>query len=100
MRSVRPLVYHDERMFALRPVLTLILVAVVLLLVLPRPSSGAGPEEPYTVRAGDTLWQLATERYGGDPREGVWRIRERNGLGQAPLEPGTVIYLPERAGAA
>ena len=87
-------------MFALRPFLLFLLVAGALLLAAPRPSSGAGPEERYFVRAGDTLWQLAVERYGGDPREGVWRIRERNDLGRAPLRPGTVIYLPARAGGA
>jgi nucleoid-associated protein YgaU len=87
-------------MFALRPILVLALVAGALLLAVPRPSSGAGPEERYVVRAGDTLWQLAAERYGGDPREGVWRIRERNGLGRAPLRPGAVLYLPARAGGA
>jgi len=98
LRSVRPVPYHDERMFALRPILLLALVAGALLLAVPRPSSGAGPEEPYVVRTGDTLWQLAVDRYGGDPREGVWRIRERNELGPGPLRPGTVLYLPARAG--
>lgn len=87
-------------MFALRPILLLALVVGALLLAVPRPSSGAGPEEAYVVRAGDTLWQLAADRYGGDPREGVWRIRERNELGAGPLRPGTVIYLPVRAGGA
>jgi nucleoid-associated protein YgaU len=87
-------------MFARRPILLLALVAGTLLLAVPRPSNGAGPEERYVVRAGDTLWQLAAERYGGDPREGVWRIRERNDLGPAPLRPGAVLYLPARAGGA
>jgi nucleoid-associated protein YgaU len=87
-------------MFALRPILLLVLVAGALLLAAPRPSSGAAPDEPYVVRAGDTLWQLAAERYGGDPRQGVWRIRERNHLGPGPLQPGHVLYLPARAGGA
>ena len=86
-------------MFAIRPILLLALVGALVLAV-PRPSSGAGPEEAYVVRAGDTLWQLAADRYGGDPREGVWRIRERNELGAGPLRPGTVLYLPARAGGA
>jgi nucleoid-associated protein YgaU len=87
-------------MFALRPVILLVLVVGALLLAVPRPSSGAGPEEAYVVRAGDTLWQLAVERYGGDPREGVWRISERNDLRPGPLRAGTVLYLPARAGGA
>jgi nucleoid-associated protein YgaU len=100
LRFVRSVPYYDERMFALRPILLLALVAGALLLAVPRPSSGAGPEEPYVVRTGDTLWQLAVDRYGGDPREGVWRIRERNELGPGPLRPGTVLYLPAPAGGA
>jgi hypothetical protein len=87
-------------MFALRPVLLVFAVACVLLLAVARPSGGAGGEERYVVRAGDTLWELAAERYGGDPREGVWRIRERNGLEGASLRAGTVLYLPAGAGGA
>lgn len=87
-------------MFALRPLVLLLLLAGALLLVVPRPSSGAGSEERYVVRTGDTLWTLAAGRYTGDPREGVWRIRERNGLGATALQPGTVLYLPARAGGA
>ena len=52
------------------------------------------------MRTGDTLWQLAAERYGGDPREGVWRIRERNDLRGASLRAGEIIYLPAAAGGA
>ena len=61
----------------------------------------AGPAEPtgrgearYVVRPGDTLWELAVERYGGDPREAVWRIRERNRLASSALAPGTELSLP------
>ncbi|HSK14927.1 MAG TPA: LysM peptidoglycan-binding domain-containing protein [Gaiellaceae bacterium] len=75
-------------------------LAAALALAVPRLSSGAAVEEPYVVRAGDTLWALAEKRYGGDPREGVWRIRERNDLGGGDLLPGTVLYLPARAGDA
>jgi hypothetical protein len=87
-------------MFAWRPLLALLAAVGVLVLAVARPSEGAGPEERYVVRAGDTLWQLAAERYGGDPREGVWRIRERNGLQGGTLPVGTVLYLPAGAGGA
>ena len=82
--------------------LLLVLVALVgvLALVDPRPSSGAPAEVRYVVRAGDTLWALAAERYGGDPREGVWQIRRRNGLADAGLTPGMILYLPAGAGDA
>jgi hypothetical protein len=87
-------------MFALRPILLLAVLVAALTLVLPRPSSGAGPEERYVVRTGDTLWSLAAERYDGDPRAGVWEIRERNGLVASSLRPGMILYLPARAGGA
>jgi LysM domain len=86
-------------MFVRTLVLLLALVGVVAP-VDPRPSSGASAEVRYVVRAGDTLWALALERYGGDPRKGVWRIRERNGLGGAGLTPGMILYLPAGAGDA
>jgi nucleoid-associated protein YgaU len=80
--------------------LILLALAGVFALAAPRPSSGAHGEERYVVRAGDTLWQLAAERFGGDPRAGVWEIRERNDLAGAALEPGMVLYLPLPRGDA
>jgi nucleoid-associated protein YgaU len=73
-------------------VLALILVAAALT---ARPSSGAAGESRYVVRPGDTLWEIATDRYAGDPRKAVWRISERNGLVDGALQPGTVLYLPQ-----
>jgi hypothetical protein len=87
-------------MFVPRQFFTLLAVVAAVLLAVARPSGGTVPEERYVVRSGDTLWKLAAERYGGDPREGVWRIRERNDLQAAPLAAGTVIYLPAVAGGA
>lgn len=87
-------------MFPWRSLLILCALVGALLLAVPRPSSGAGPEERYVVKRGDTMWELAASRYGGDPREGVWRIRDRNGLVGTGLQPGTILYLPARAGGA
>jgi hypothetical protein len=87
-------------MFAPRSLLVLTAALAVLLLALARPSSGSGREERYVVRAGDTLWELAADRYAGDPREGVWRIRERNGLPGTGLQVGMILYLPAGAGGA
>ena len=70
------------------------LLALALAFSNARAAGGAGPEARYVVEPGDTLWSLAAERYGGDPREGVWRLRERNGLDGAALSPGMVLYLP------
>jgi hypothetical protein len=83
-------------MFA-RP-LQLLVVSALLALALAfsnaRAAGGAGPELRYVVKPGDTLWSIAAERYSGDPREGVWRLRERNDLGESALTPGTVLYVP------
>ncbi|HET9436642.1 MAG TPA: LysM peptidoglycan-binding domain-containing protein [Gaiellaceae bacterium] len=87
-------------MFALRWYLLALLLVGLLALTAPRQSSGAGAEARYVVRPGDTLWRLAAERYGGDPREGVWLISERNGLAGANLRPGMILYLPARGGDA
>ena len=70
------------------------LALLVAAFAVARPSSGAAPVARYTVEPGDTLWSSAAERYGGDPREGVWRIRELNGLDGAELDVGRVLVLP------
>jgi LysM repeat protein len=59
-----------------------------------RPSVGATPETRYVVMPGDTLWSIAEARYGGDPREGVWRLQEANDLAGGILLPGQVILVP------
>lgn len=74
--------------------LVLLVVAAFLALSAARPSSGAGPEHRYVVRSGDTLWSIASARYGGDPREAVWEIQHRNHLDGGVLVPGTVLRLP------
>jgi LysM repeat protein len=77
------------------PILFVLLVATAFLaLSAARPSSGAGPERTYTVRSGDTLWSIASSRYGGDPRAAVWEIQQRNHLDGGVLVPGTVLRLP------
>jgi LysM repeat protein len=47
-----------------------------------------------TVRAGDTLWTIASAHYAGDPREGVWKLQQRNHLGGDTLSPGQRLVLP------
>jgi nucleoid-associated protein YgaU len=84
-----------EHMFVRLVSFSLILL-VILLLVLgaARPSRSAASESRYVVRAGDTLWAIAAARYDGDPREAVWRIKERNRLATSLLVPGMVLALP------
>jgi len=57
-------------------------------------SSGAGPKRTYVVRPGDTLWSVAERMYSGDPREGVWKLEQRNHLSSATISPGEKLVLP------
>jgi LysM repeat protein len=59
-----------------------------------RSSNGAGPKRIYVVRAGDTLWSVAEHTYGGDPRQGVWKLEQRNHLAGATIVPGEKLVVP------
>lgn len=59
-----------------------------------RPSEGAGGERVYVVLPADTLWTIAASHLAGDPREGVWKLQERNGLEGTLLRPGQRLILP------
>lgn len=69
-------------------------VGLVCVLWLARPSSGSGPEQAYVVKPADTLWAIAVRHYAGDPREGIWKLKERNGLRSSVLRPGQRLTLP------
>ncbi len=74
----------------------LIVAAVAALAVglVARSSHGAGPERTYVVRPADTLWSIAARAYGGDPREHVWELEQRNHLQSDTLRPGEKLVLP------
>jgi len=75
-----------------------IVVIVALLTVAvawgARRSDGADHEQAYVVRAGDTLWAIAAAHYGGDPREAVYRLEQRNHLAGSIVQPGQRLLLP------
>ncbi|MGI9111106.1 MAG: LysM peptidoglycan-binding domain-containing protein [Gaiellaceae bacterium] len=76
--------------------LRLILVVALSLFLwasFARSSDASGPERRYVVQPADTLWSIAAMRYG-DPREGVYELRERNGLEGTTILPGQVLILP------
>jgi nucleoid-associated protein YgaU len=75
-------------------IILLFAALALVVAVAARQSSGAGHPQNYRVRAGDTLWSIASAHYAGDPRDAVWRIERRNRLAGAALEPGQVLVLP------
>ena len=74
--------------------LILLLLGALAVGLVAHSSRGAGPERTYVVKPTDTLWSIATRTYGGDVREGVWKLEQRNGLRTTTLTPGEVLVLP------
>jgi nucleoid-associated protein YgaU len=75
----------------------IVVIAALLTLAVAwgaRRSDGAGREQVYVVRAGDTLWTIAADHYGGDPREAVWRLEDQNHLTGSLVHPGQHLRLP------
>ena len=75
-------------------ILLVVLALALLLSIVARSGQSAGRERQYVVKPADTLWAIALREYGGDPREAVWEIRERNGLTGTTVQPGQVLVLP------
>ena len=71
-----------------------LVTAVLLWAVLARNSGAGSTPQHHTVRAGETLWSIAASRYGGDPREGVWKLQRANALATPTIVPGERLLLP------
>ena len=85
-------VYYGEHMFARAAVIIALLAVAVAYGA--RTSDSAGHEQTYVVRVGDTLWSIAASHYGGDRREAVWRLQDRNHLAGTLVTPGEKLVLP------
>jgi LysM repeat protein len=70
------------------------LAALVIWAVAAHSSNSAGKPQHYTVKPYDTLWSIATAHYGGDPRDAIYRLEERNHLAGAVVRPGQRLVLP------
>ncbi len=75
-------------------VVIVLAVAAFLWAAFARDSGAGSKPEHHTVRAGETLWSIAAARYGGDPREGVWKLQRANGLAEPTIVPGERLLLP------
>lgn len=69
-------------------------IAVLAWSAVARSSIAHGPKQVVTVRPYDTLWSIAENRYGGDVRDGVWRIERANHLSSAGVRVGQKLVLP------
>ena len=74
--------------------LVLLALAALVVGLAAHSSHGAGPEQTYTVKSSDTLWSIAARTYGGDTREGVWELEQRNHLRSATIHLGQRLVLP------
>lgn len=74
----------------------IVIVAILTVAVAwgARRSDSAGGEQVYVVQAGDTVWSIAASHYGGDVREAVWRLEDRNHLAGSLVQPGQKLRLP------
>lgn len=83
-----------------RVLVTLSTIVVALVLLLPAASRATddGDALPvHTVRAGETLWEIAESATapGDDVRHTVYRIRRLNDLETSLIVPGMELRVPE-----
>ena len=75
-------------------ILLLVGIAVLVWSASARSSQAHGAKVVVTVRQYQTLWTIAQAHYGGDVRDGVWRIEHANHLTGAVITPGQKLVLP------
>ncbi|MSO95282.1 MAG: LysM peptidoglycan-binding domain-containing protein [Thermoleophilia bacterium] len=85
-------VHTIEHMFG--RLLLVLAVAVAAWALIARDSDAGASARSYRVQSGDTLWSIATTAYGGDPRDGVWKLRDLNHLSGTTIEAGQILKLP------
>ena len=73
-----------------------VLLAMGLLVLSAQLAYGSSPArfDRVVVAPGDTLWGIAAEHYGGDPRARVDQIIRVNHLASPTLVPGQTLRIP------
>jgi len=78
----------------------LLLLAIMLAGVLPKATAAdqGRPMQAIVVTEGDTLWGLVQRHYNytGDIRRAVYEVRRINGLKDALIVPGQLLYIPQQ----
>jgi nucleoid-associated protein YgaU len=80
-------------------VLAPLLLAVLLLVggfLQARAADEGRSMQAVVVGQGDTLWQLVQKHYDykGDIRRAIYEVRQINGMQDALIVPGQVVYIP------
>jgi hypothetical protein len=88
-------VKHPSSVYRRRRLGALLVASVVVYLLHARADADTALVS-YTVEHGDTLWEIATERYppSEDPRAKIEAIRRENGLEGYGIRPGMRLELP------
>jgi hypothetical protein len=81
----------------------LVIVIMVTMLLAGGLSSATDADEGRPMQAvvvsqGDSLWCLVQKHYDyeGDIRRAIYEVRQINGLKDAIIVPGQVVYIPQR----
>ena len=79
-----------------------VLIMIAMLLASGLPKATAADEgrhmQAVVVVRGDNLWNLVQKHYDykGDIRRAIYEVRQINGLKDAVIVPGQVIYIPQK----
>jgi hypothetical protein len=75
-------------------IVLVVLVALLVWAVFARDTGAGAHPRHHRVQSGETLWSIALQHYAGDPREGVWKLQQRNRLVGATIVPGQRLVVP------